>query len=38
MDADVIYEARSLRRMRRHLADPEVGSVTGLHQGGQPPG
>lgn len=28
MDADVIYEPDSLRKMTRHLADPEVGSVT----------
>ncbi len=28
MDSDVIYERSSLRRMTRHLADPEVGSVT----------
>lgn len=28
MDADVIYEANSLRRMTRHLADPEVGAVS----------
>jgi cellulose synthase/poly-beta-1,6-N-acetylglucosamine synthase-like glycosyltransferase len=28
MDADVIYLPDSLRRMTRHLADPEVGAVT----------
>ncbi|GGM17059.1 hypothetical protein GCM10011594_41430 [Nakamurella endophytica] len=28
MDADVIYRPDSLRRMTRHLADPEVGAVT----------
>ncbi len=28
MDADVIYQPDSLRRMTRHLADPQVGSVT----------
>ena len=28
MDADVIYTPDSLRRMTRHLADPEVGAVT----------
>lgn len=28
MDADVIYEPNSLRRMTRHLADPKVGSVS----------
>jgi cellulose synthase/poly-beta-1,6-N-acetylglucosamine synthase-like glycosyltransferase len=29
MDADVIYRRDSLRKMTRHLADPEVGAVTG---------
>jgi cellulose synthase/poly-beta-1,6-N-acetylglucosamine synthase-like glycosyltransferase len=28
MDADVIYEPDSLRKMTRHLADPRIGSVT----------
>jgi cellulose synthase/poly-beta-1,6-N-acetylglucosamine synthase-like glycosyltransferase len=28
MDADVIYTADSLRKMARHLADPDVGAVT----------
>ncbi len=28
MDADVIFEPDSLRKMTRHLADPNVGSVT----------
>lgn len=28
MDADVIYPPDSLRRLTRHLADPEVGAVT----------
>ncbi|MFP3466667.1 glycosyltransferase [Leifsonia sp. SIMBA_070] len=28
MDADVIYTPTSLRRMTRHLADPEVGAVS----------
>ncbi|MBO6939108.1 MAG: glycosyltransferase family 2 protein [Deltaproteobacteria bacterium] len=28
MDADVIYTASSLRRMARHLVDPEIGAVT----------
>lgn len=28
MDADVVYEPASLRKMARHLADPDVGSVT----------
>jgi cellulose synthase/poly-beta-1,6-N-acetylglucosamine synthase-like glycosyltransferase len=29
MDADVIYRPDSLRKMTRHLADPQVGAVTG---------
>ena len=28
MDADVVYEPDSLRKMTRHLADPDVGAVT----------
>ncbi len=28
MDADVIYQPNSLRRMTRHLADPKVGAVS----------
>ncbi|MEM7091793.1 MAG: glycosyltransferase [Actinomycetota bacterium] len=28
MDADVVYEPDSLRRMTRHFGDPEVGAVT----------
>ena len=28
MDADVIYQPDSLRRMTRHLADPDVGAVS----------
>ncbi|MEL6343083.1 MAG: glycosyltransferase [Myxococcota bacterium] len=28
MDADVIYTRSSLRRMARHLVDPEIGAVT----------
>jgi cellulose synthase/poly-beta-1,6-N-acetylglucosamine synthase-like glycosyltransferase len=37
MDADVIYEPQSLRRMTRHLADPRVGSVTAyIKEGGRP--
>ncbi|MDE1162228.1 MAG: glycosyltransferase [Acidobacteriaceae bacterium] len=28
MDADVLFERQALRRMTRHLADPEVGAVT----------
>ncbi|WP_116998798.1 glycosyltransferase [Desertimonas flava] len=29
MDADVVFTPPSLRRLTRHLADPEVGAVTG---------
>ena len=37
MDADVIYEPQSLRRMARHLADSRVGSVTAyIKEGGRP--
>jgi cellulose synthase/poly-beta-1,6-N-acetylglucosamine synthase-like glycosyltransferase len=37
MDADVIYDPSSLRKMARHLADPEVGSVTAyIHEGSRP--
>ena len=38
MDADVIYEPPSLRRMTRHLADPGVGSVTAYIKEGCRPG
>ena len=38
MDADVIYEPDSLRKMTRHLADPEVGSVTAYIKEGSRPG
>jgi len=38
IDADVIYEASSLRRMTRHLADPAVGSVTAYIKEGSRPG
>ncbi|MFE5310241.1 glycosyltransferase [Isoptericola sp. NPDC056573] len=39
MDADVVYRPDSLRRMTRHLADPEVGAVTGyITEGSQRPG
>lgn len=38
MDADVIYEPQSLRRMTRHLADPRIGSVTGYIKEGSRPG
>jgi len=37
MDADVLFEAPTLRRMARHLADPRVGSVTAyIKEGSQP--
>jgi cellulose synthase/poly-beta-1,6-N-acetylglucosamine synthase-like glycosyltransferase len=36
MDADVIYLPTSLRRMTRHLADPEVGAVSAyIREGSQ---
>ncbi len=36
MDADVIYLPDSLRKMTRHLADPEVGAVTAyIREGSQ---
>jgi len=39
MDADVIYRPDSLRRMTRHLADPEVGAVTAfIREGSAHPG
>src|ERR1039458_5294401 len=38
MDSDVIYERSSLRRMTRHLADPQVGSVTAYIKEGSRPG
>jgi len=39
MDADVIYRPDSLRRMTRHLADPEVGAVTAfIREGSHRPG
>ena len=38
MDADVVYEKGSLRRMTRHLADPEVGAVTAYIKEGSEPG
>ena len=38
MDADVIYEPDSLRKMTRHLADPEVGAVTAYIKEGSRPG
>jgi cellulose synthase/poly-beta-1,6-N-acetylglucosamine synthase-like glycosyltransferase len=38
MDADVVYERDALRRMTRHLADPEVGAVTAYIKEGSVPG
>ncbi|MFV0428829.1 MAG: glycosyltransferase [Arachnia sp.] len=38
MDADVIYEPDSLRKMARHLADPQVGAVTAYIKEGSQPG
>ena len=38
MDADVVYERDSLRRMTRHLADPAVGAVTAYIKEGSEPG
>ncbi|HTB41592.1 MAG TPA: glycosyltransferase family 2 protein [Reyranella sp.] len=38
MDADVLFEPTTLRRMVRHFADPEVGGVTAyVKEGSQPP-
>jgi cellulose synthase/poly-beta-1,6-N-acetylglucosamine synthase-like glycosyltransferase len=37
IDADVIFTERSLRRMARHLADPDVGAVTGYIKEGSRP-
>jgi cellulose synthase/poly-beta-1,6-N-acetylglucosamine synthase-like glycosyltransferase len=37
IDADVIFTERSLRRMVRHLADPDVGAVTGYIKEGSRP-
>ena len=37
IDADVIFTARSLRRMVRHLGDPEVGAVTAYIKEGSRP-
>jgi cellulose synthase/poly-beta-1,6-N-acetylglucosamine synthase-like glycosyltransferase len=38
MDADVIYEPSSLKKMTRHLADPDVGAVTAYIKEGSRPG
>lgn len=38
MDADVVYEPDSLRKMTRHFADPSVGAVTAyIKEGSRPP-
>jgi cellulose synthase/poly-beta-1,6-N-acetylglucosamine synthase-like glycosyltransferase len=37
-DADVIFEPDSLRKMTRHLADPQVGAVTAYIKEGNRPG
>lgn len=37
MDADVLFEPLTLRRMARHLADPQVGAVTAYIKEGSPP-
>jgi cellulose synthase/poly-beta-1,6-N-acetylglucosamine synthase-like glycosyltransferase len=37
-DADVIFQADSLRKMTRHLADPRVGAVTAYIKEGSRPG
>lgn len=38
MDADVLLEADTLRRMTRHLADPQIGAVTAYIKEGSSPG
>lgn len=38
MDADVLFESLTLRRMVRHLADPEIGGVTAYVKEGSQPG
>jgi len=38
MDADVLFEPLTLRRMVRHLADPKVGGVTAYVKEGSDPG
>ena len=38
IDADVLFEKRSLRKMARHLIDPEIGSVTAYIKEGSAPG
>jgi len=38
MDADVLFEPLTLRRMVRHLADPRIGGVTAYVKEGSDPG
>ena len=38
MDADVLFEAQTLRRMVRHLSDPKIGGVTAYVKEGSYPG
>ncbi len=38
IDADVLFEDSALRKMARHLADPEVGAVTAYIKEGSVPG
>jgi len=38
MDADVLFEKSALRKMTRHLVDPEVGAVTAYIKEGSAPG
>jgi len=38
IDADVLFEKRALRKMARHLIDPDVGSVTAYIKEGSVPG
>ena len=38
MDADVLFEKSTLRKMTRHLADPTVGAVTAYIKEGSRPG
>ncbi len=38
IDADVLFEKRALRKMARHLVDPDIGSVTAYIKEGSVPG
>ncbi|MFC3195539.1 glycosyltransferase [Marinicella sediminis] len=38
MDADVLFEQNALRKMTRHLSDPQVGAVTAYIKEGSRPG